>query len=123
VIIQGSITDGLHSSPVTSYWHYNPDDPWAITVGFLDSSAVWNFYFPMFMDVFTQPSDGLHGAGDVLVEISEDKALIHLDNGQQSGTLVFPADEIREFLNRAYNVSKDADEIVSRELEEFLETL
>lgn len=121
MIIRGEVTNGEHSIPIHSMWEYNPDDPWAITVSFLESSAVWNFSLDLFMDAFTAPADGLHGAGDVLVEITEETALIHLSNGTHTGTLKFSADKIRDFLNEVD--AEDPDEVVARELDEFLGAL
>lgn len=122
MIIEGEISDGVTTHVVTSTWTHNPDDPWVAKVDFqigaMGNVVTWVFSLDLFMEAFTSPSDGLQGSGDVLVEVGENFSFLHLSNGRDSGSVQFSTADIREFLNQVDD--HGSEEIIARELEEFL---
>lgn len=118
--IKGEITNGLDSEPVTSHWSYDPDDPLVVSVYFVESEVSWDFSLELLREAFTSPTGELHGSGDLLVEVVAGDAFLHLSN-EISSTLKFSADKIQDFLDQVDD--SGSEEIVVRELEEFLGAL
>lgn len=121
MIIECEVSDGLKTLPVSSTWTHNPADPLAVRVEFKGHKAVWNLSLDLLMEAFTSASEGLQGPGDVLLEVSENFTFLYLTNGRESGVLKFSTADIREFLNQVD--LQESEEVVARELDEFLSAL
>jgi hypothetical protein len=121
VIIEGEVTDGVVSAPVTSTWRYNPDDPWVVNVDFHEDEVTWGLSLELLREVLSSPPGGLQGSGDLLIELSDGYAILHLSNGGAAATVKIPADKMQEFLGQVDD--RDSDELVARELDKFLDSL
>lgn len=121
MIIEGEVDTGVVTAPFTSTWFYDPSDPLVVTVDFPGIGVCWELSLDLLLDAFTDPGEGLHGSGDVKVEITGESTFLYLSNGAQSAALKFPTLTIQHFLDRTSYA--DPDEVISRELDEFLETL
>lgn len=115
--IEGEVTNGFASAPVTSTWSYNPDDPWVVQVDFHEDEVTWDLSLYLLREALASPGS-LQGQGDLLVGVSGGEVIMHLSNGCDKATVQVPADEVRNFLDQVDD--RDAQETVSRELEEFL---
>lgn len=121
MIIECEILNQPRTCFVSSTWSHSPLDPLAVVVKFGLEGPVWTFSLDLLMETFTDPDEGLHGSGDVLMEVGKNFTNIYLSNGPESAALRFSSADIREFLNRVdYG---DWQEVISRELDDFLETL
>jgi hypothetical protein len=120
VIIEGEVTNGIASAPVTSTWRYNPDDPWVVKVDFVEDEVTWDISLYLLREALACPG-GLQGFGDLVIGVSGGEVIMQLSNGVDKATVLVPADEVQEFLGQVDD--HESDEIVSRELDKFLETL
>ncbi|MFE8916838.1 SsgA family sporulation/cell division regulator [Streptomyces globisporus] len=113
---------GLEVQSFPTEWSHCPHDPLAIEVVFPEQEVVWDFSLELFQSAFSALGNGIHGEGDVQIEIFEEFAFVLLwgEDGN-SASLKFSADEIREFLDQIDDHGHD--EIIAREIEEWLETL
>lgn len=119
--ICAEIWDGLRTQDLLTVWSHNPSDPLVIEVVFPEQEVVWEFSLEMFQRAFDSVGNGIFGEGDVRIEIFEESAFIRLSNEGKSVSLKFSTDEIREFL---YQIDDHGhDEIIAREIEEWLEKL
>lgn len=125
MIIEGEVSNGFHSIPITSTWAHSPDDPLVVTAHFRAGGSgqevIWSFSLDLLLEAFTAPDEGLHGSGDVLVEVGENFTLIHLSNGGESASLKFSTADVESFLEGLDVPS--SDEVIASKLDEFLETL
>jgi hypothetical protein len=121
VIIEGEVTDGVVSVPVTSTWRYSPDDPWVVEVDFAEDEVTWDISIELLRGALSSPSGALRGSGDLLIEVSGMHVVLHLSNGCATATVMLPADEVQDFLDQVND--RDSDEVVARELDKFLEGL
>ena len=121
MIIHGEVTKGLDSELVTSEWIYNSEDPWAVEVEFLEAEVAWVFSLDLLKVAFELPFTGFQGVGDVKISVISDLVFVRLDNGKETVTLKFPAEDIQEFLSQVDD--SGSEEIIARELDEFLEAL
>lgn len=121
MIIQGWVFDGRHGITVATSWVHDPKDPWAVVVDFGEQQVTWAFSLELLMEAFTDPSEALHGSGDVVIDLDGDFVFFHLSNGQSAGTVKFVSGDIRKFLSQIDD--QGSEELVARELEDFLETL
>lgn len=121
MIIEGVIDAGSIVAPFFSDWTYDSADPLAVTVSFGDHGPIWTFSLDLLWDAFTDPSGSLHGSGDVKVEVEGESAFLYLSNGIESAVLKFPSLEIQDFLDQTSYT--DPDEVIARELDDFLNAL
>lgn len=119
--ITGEATNGVHTEAIQSIWSYAPEDPWAVKAHFPDQEITWAFPLDLMMEAFTSPPGRLHGLGDLQIELEGDFIFFHLGNQHSTATLKFKAEKISSFLDQIDD--QDIDEVVSQELEEFLEAL
>lgn len=121
MIIECEVSNGLQTFPVSSVWAHSPLDPLAVRVEFEGHKAVWSLSLDLLMEAFTFASEGLQGPGHVLLEVGENFAFIYLTNGRESGVLKFSTADILKFLNQVD--LQEAEEVIAREIEEFLGAL
>lgn len=121
MIIPCEATVGLQTLSVESIWDFNPDDPWIFKLSFVDQTAVWLISLDLVTEALTGPSGELHGYVDVQTEAMGESLFIHLNNGQETCTLIFPSSEVEEFLNEID--TSNAQMVIGQKLDKFLETL
>lgn len=120
MIIQGEVTNGVASAPVTSSWRYNPNDPWVVKVDFHEDEVTWDLSLYLLREALSSPGSP-QGNGDLLIGVSEGEVIMHLSNGDAKATVQLSVDKVREFLDQVDD--RDSEETVTRELEKFLEEL
>lgn len=120
-LIGGDVQVEETFEPVNTIWAHDPDDPLVIRVHFVGHGATWQFSLDLFKEAFTPPFDGIFGFGDVQIEVNGRCSFLHLTNGVHSASVRFITDEILIFLDQIDD--QDAEEVISRELDEFLSQL
>ncbi|KQX43507.1 hypothetical protein ASD97_25885 [Streptomyces sp. Root63] len=120
-IIKGVARDGINRQQITTSWMHDPGDPLSVHVHFHEHEHTWTFALDLLLETFTSPPNQVHGLGDVQIELMGDSVIILLSNGVESATLKFPAESIQDFL---YQIDdQGTEEIIAREIEEWLEKL
>jgi hypothetical protein len=119
VEIMGSGTDGVTAGYVTSVWKYSSTDPLAVTVDFVEAEVSWSLSLDLLREALGSFSGEISGSGDFLVDVVGDVLFLHLSNGVESVVLEFPVVEVQAFVSQVND--QDANEIVARELDKFLE--
>lgn len=122
MIIEAEATVGLVTLPVSSIWDFDPEDPWAFTLSFVDQDAIWVISLDLVNAALSTP-EAIHGHADVLTEFvtEEDVLFIHLSNGGKACALKFPASEVQAFMDEAD--TSNAEMVIGHKLDEFLESL
>ncbi|AWN05244.1 hypothetical protein SEA_IBANTIK_20 [Streptomyces phage Ibantik] len=120
MIIPCEATRDLLTLQLESVWDFDPEEPWAFTLSFVDQDAIWAISLDLVKEALASP-DRIHGYADVMVEVSGESLFIHLNNGEAVCTIKFLASDVEEFLNEID--TSNAQMVIGQKLDEFLESL
>jgi hypothetical protein len=104
-----------------SIWDFDPEEPWAFTLSFVDQDAIWIISLDLVKEALSSPTGDLHGYADVRVGSFGGLLAIHLNNGEEMCVLEFASEHVEEFLNEID--TSNAQMVIGQKLDEFLETL
>ncbi|MFD5069177.1 SsgA family sporulation/cell division regulator [Streptomyces sp. NPDC058369] len=107
--------------PVETEWTYLSDDPLVVGVYFIDQEVNWDFSLDLLLEAFTSQDMGLYGEGDVLIMPDGCLTRFRLSNESNSAVVSFNTEEVRDFLDQIDD--SGSSDVISQELDEFLETL
>ncbi|MFJ6010170.1 SsgA family sporulation/cell division regulator [Streptomyces halstedii] len=121
-IIKAVAEEGARTRTFPTEWSHYPNDPLMIEVFFPEQDVIWDLSLELFREAFASSGSDAHGEGAVQIRVFEEFAFVLLwGEGGDSASLKFRADEVREFLDQIDD--QGSDEIIAREIEEFLEAL
>lgn len=118
--IEGFGADSAVTSRVRSVWSYDDDDPWAVSVCFLDQEITWAFSLELLREAVSGYQTS-HGIGDVVFSRVGSVLYVELRTSEGAARLSFLSLDIETFLAQVDD--RDAQETVSAALDEWLETL